>query len=233
MSSRTAAVTLGLLAVLGGGSGCPEPAHIGEYRPKRRDYQSPVSFDQHQGVRSNGSLFDDRHQGAFLFADHRAMRTGDIVTVRVSEQADAKRGASTDLSRTSDTSLKIRAFLGLLDDLGIGTTEQLGLGTGTSFQGLGTTSRSERLQATVPAIVREVLPNGNLFIEGHRVVLVNSEEHHFYISGLVRPVDIEQDNSVASSLVADAEVEFTGRGVITEKQDPPWLQRGLDYVKPF
>ena len=89
------------------------------------------------------------------------------------------------------------------------------------------------LEATVPALVREVLPSGNLFIEGHRVVLVNNEEHHFYISGLVRPVDIKGDNSVFSSLIADAEIEFTGRGVITDRQQPPWLQKGLDLGRPF
>ena len=79
----------------------------------------------------------------------------------------------------------------------------------------------------------KVLPNGNLFIEGHRVVLVNHEEHHFYLSGVVRPVDIETDNSVTSALIADAEIEFTGRGAISEKQEAPWLQRGLDFVRPL
>jgi flagellar L-ring protein precursor FlgH len=111
--------------------------------------------------------------------------------------------------------------------------ELLHMGGGSTFRGEGTTSRSEKLEATVPALVRMVMPNGNLFIEGHRVVLVNSEEHHFYISGLIRPVDIGQDNSVASHLIADAEIEFTGRGVISEKLDPPWLQRGLDFIRPF
>jgi len=77
------------------------------------------------------------------------------------------------------------------------------------------------------------LSNGNLFIEGHRVVLVNDEEHHFYISGVIRPVDIQSDNSVESGVIADAEIEFTGRGVITDKQSPGWLNRTMDYVSPF
>jgi flagellar L-ring protein precursor FlgH len=81
--------------------------------------------------------------------------------------------------------------------------------------------------------VKKTFPNGNLFIEGHRVILVKNEEHHFYISGVIRAVDIEGDNSVASALVADAEIEFTGRGVISDKQSPGWLNRTLDYVTPF
>ncbi|MFZ4532964.1 MAG: flagellar basal body L-ring protein FlgH, partial [Alsobacter sp.] len=60
----------------------------------------------------------------------------------------------------------------------------------------------------MPAIVRKILPNGNLFIEDHRVVLVNAEEQHFYISGVVRPIDIDQYNSVKSAMIADAEIEF-------------------------
>ncbi len=216
-------------------AGC-KVSHIKAYVPKQRDYKSPVTFEDLDRETTPGSLFSPTHAVSFLVTDHRAVRMGDIVTVRVSERADAQRGASTDLSRASDTSLKISAFLGLMSTLGAvldNGDELLHMGGGSTFRGEGTTSRSEKLEATVPALVRMVMPNGNLFIEGHRVVLVNSEEHHFYISGLIRPVDIGQDNSVASHLIADAEIEFTGRGVISEKLDPPWLQRGLDFIRPF
>ncbi len=94
-------------------------------------------------------------------------------------------------------------------------------------------ARSEHLTATVPAIVRKVLPNGNLFIEGHRVVLVNSEEQHFYISGVVRPIDIDQENSIKSSQIADAEIEFTGRGVLSDNQHQGWLSRYFGWIWPF
>ncbi|MDP6943445.1 MAG: flagellar basal body L-ring protein FlgH [Myxococcota bacterium] len=209
-------------------------SHIGDYVPKRRAYESPVEMAGGDLTTSNGSLFNTAHNGTYLFSDHRAMRMGDIVTVRINERADAKRGATTELGRNSETKLNFDVLFGLIKAAQQATGGNLfEAGSGTEFKGTGQTTRSERLEATVPAVVMQVLPNGNLFIEGHRVVLVNNEEHHFYISGVVRPVDIETDNSVTSSLIADAEIEFTGRGVITEKQDPPWLQRGLDLVKPF
>ena len=85
----------------------------------------------------------------------------------------------------------------------------------------------------MPAVVRKVLPNGNLFVEGHRVILVNAEEQHFYISGVVRPIDIDQENSVKSSMVADAEIEFVGRGVLTDNQKQGWLSRFLGWIWPF
>jgi flagellar L-ring protein FlgH len=104
---------------------------------------------------------------------------------------------------------------------------------GNNFTGDGHTGRTEKLTATVPAVVKKVLSNGNLFIEGHRVVLVNNEEQHFYISGVVRPIDIAQDNSVRSSYVADAEIEFTGRGVLTDNQKPGFFTRLWNWLSPL
>ena len=78
-----------------------------------------------------------------------------------------------------------------------------------------------------------VRANGNLFIEGHRVVLVNNEEQHFYISGVVRPIDIDQENSVKSSMIADAEIEFTGRGILSDNQKQGWLSRYFGWLWPF
>jgi flagellar L-ring protein FlgH len=85
----------------------------------------------------------------------------------------------------------------------------------------------------VPALVRKVLPNGNLFVEGHRVVLVNNEEQHFYISGVVRPIDIDQENSVKSSMIADAEIEFVGSGDLTDNQKQGWLSRYFGWIWPW
>ena len=207
-------------------------SHIGKYTPKRRQYKSPVSFDSKKQKAGNGSLFNPNSSAAYLFADQRARRSGDIVTVVVREEADAQRRAETDLTRSAGNSLALDAFFNLIKAAGLPSTLVNGSAK-SDFRGRGKTSRSEKLEATVPAIVREVLPNGNLFIEGHRVVLVNDEEHHFYVSGVIRPIDIEGDNSVLSSLIADAEVEFTGRGVMSEKLRPGWLQRGLDFLSPF
>jgi len=214
---------------------CGGVSHIRSYTPKQRDYRSSVDLTTRAAETSNGSLFSSTHQGAYLFADQRAARVGDIVTINVVEDANAERGALTDLTRNANASLQISAFLGLvrLLESTIDPANLLSGGQGSDFIGRGSTSRTEHVRATVPAIVKQVLPNGNLFIEGHRVILVNDEEHHFYVSGLVRPFDIAEDNSIDSGRIADAEIEFTGRGIISEKQRPGWLQRGLDLIAPF
>ena len=234
MNNRMTIITLTLLAMSLSSVNCV--SHISEYEPKRRDYQPPVNFEQVGEATNSGSIFNSAYPGTYLFADQRAMRLGDIVTVRIKEEADAKRGAGTELSRSSETKMDIEALFGALSTI---DNESLKEGNllealfDSDFAGSGKTSRSESMEATVPATVRTVLPNGNLFIEGHRVVLVNDEEHHFYLSGVIRPVDIQADNSVESSVIADAEIEFTGRGVITDKQSQGWMNRALDYVAPF
>ena len=162
-----------------------------------------------------------------LYTDARALRENDLVVVKIEEIADAKRSSDTDMTHHSDFNAP----------LGFNNTAnpqfQLQGGFDKRFQGLGTTARTERLVATVPALVRKVLPNGNLFIEGHRVVLVNSEEQHYYISGVVRPIDIDQENSVKSSMIADAEIEFTGRGILSDNQHQGWLSRYFGWIWPF
>jgi len=153
--------------------------------------------------------------------------------VRVEELADARRTAGTDLSRDSKLAADLSAFI-----RAAGTTAPASGGNATAtltaqHDAAGTATRTEHLTATVPALVRKVLPSGNLFIEGHRVVLVNAEEHHFYISGVIRPVDIDQDNSVRSSAIADAEIEFTGRGVLSDNERASPLRKVLGWIWPF
>ena len=100
------------------------------------------------------------------------------------------------------------------------------------IDGRGETTRESRVRAAIAVRVKQGLPNGDLFVEGTKVVLVNDEELHIYISGVIRPEDIEPDNSVRSSLVADAEIELTGRGALTDNQDRGWLVKLLDALNP-
>jgi flagellar L-ring protein precursor FlgH len=215
--------------------GCSVP-HIDAYVPKQRNYDAVASKNQAQAADASGGLWTPDARNAALYSDYRAFREQDLVVVRVEEMADARRSADTNLSRESELSVALQAFLRAAGTQ-VNTTPQLDVTasakSGIDFAGEGRTGRTERLTATVPAIVKKVLPNGNLFIEGHRVVLVNSEEQHFYISGVVRPIDIAQDNSVRSSYVADAEIEFTGRGVLSDNQKPGLLTRFFNWIWPF
>jgi flagellar L-ring protein precursor FlgH len=219
-----------LLTGLAAGCG---PAHVGEYTPKKREYKLPSEAKNEDQPLSPGSLWREGRPASLLFTDARALRTNDLVVIKIEEVADAKRSANTNLNRESSSEAHISAFLGLLEKLNKGKNLDLAGLSKSAFKGEGATDRSEYLTATVPAMVSKVLSNGNLFVEGHRVILVNAEEQHFYISGVVRPIDIDQDNSVKSSMVADAQIEFVGRGVLTDNQKQGWLSRILGWIWPF
>ena len=217
--------------------GCATP-HIAEYTPKHRAAPEALPGQAASSTDDSGSLWATASSGTSSpFADLRALRVNDVVIVRVEEVADARRGADTKVSRTGRfwNSLNFVPLVGpLLAGLGDASVQATGgLDTENSFSGEGRSGRSERLLATVPASVMKVYDNGNMFIEGHRVVLVNNEEQHLYVSGVVRPIDIDEQNSIKSSMIADAEIEFVGQGAVTEGQSTPWGTRVASWVWPF
>lgn len=224
-----------LLALVGWVAGCG-PAHLGEYTPKHREYKLATEGKGEDEPSSPGSLWRDGRPASMLFTDARALHANDLVVINIEEIANASRSTDTNIDRSSNSSAKIDAFLGLLKKLNVSSTDSgfnIGGSSTGSFKSAGSSDRSESFKATVPAVVMKVLSNGNLFVEGHRAILVNSEEHHFYISGVVRPIDIDQQNSIKSSVVADAQIEFTGRGDLSDNQKQGWLSRYLGWMWPF
>ena len=227
-----------LLALAVGGAlfglaGCG-PAHIQQHEKRHREYEL-ATVEAKAVTTSPGSLWRDGRAASTLYTDARALRENDLVVIKIEEMADASRSSNTDLTRASKTDLQVAAVFNRAAGNTAGFSGNAGL-TGSadqSFRGDGSSARSERLVATVPSLVRKVLPNGNLFVEGHRVVLVNNEEQHFYISGVIRPIDIEQDNSIKSTMVADAEIEFTGKGDLSDNQRQGWFARHLGSFWPF
>ena len=162
---------------------------------------------------------------------------GDILTVKVPEISQASESATTDTTRKSQTVGQLTNFFGI-ENHGIGPWKNTGnlINANTpnnDFSGAGATTRTGSLSATITARVMEVLPNGNLAVEGKREIYVNNEKKEILLQGIVRPRDIAFDNSVFSTQVADAKVIYTGIGVVAEKQRPGWGQRVFDYVWPF
>jgi len=226
---------IGLIALLM--SGCVK--HIESYAPRARDWSKIETrgMDSSQEPKpSPGSLFID--DGDDLFAYRRATRTGDVVTVRIDEQSLADGEANTKLDRQSSYQAGITAMLGLMNQLSVAddriTPATMVDASNTSkFKGAGSSDRTTSVQATIPAVVVGRNRSGLLRIEGHRVIQVNQEEHHFYISGLVRRDDINDLNEIPSARIAEAEMEFTGRGSLTNQARQGWLHGVLDVIWPF
>ncbi len=168
--------------------------------------------------------------------DYRARKLGDIVTVVIVEEASASKQASTGTKREVGMSASIPNFMGIettaLADK-IDLNSMVKANTSSDFGGSGTTTRKDVLNATISARVTEVLPNGDLRIEGSRSVRVNNEEQILTLRGTVRPKDINHENMISSAQVADARIAYSGNGVINDRQQPGWLFNFIDKVWPF
>ena len=209
--------------------------HIHTFQPRVRDYKSGA-YERSPKPVSTGSLWHDSSRS--LVADFRASRVGDLVMIRVDESPEAKGDAQTQLDRESSLTMGAPKVLGIAAALqrsnpSVDMSEFLNVLSKSSFDGKGETSRGSRVEASMAARVKKGLPNGDLFVEGTKVLMVNDEELHIYVSGVVRPEDIAQDNSVSSSVIADAQIEFVGRGVLTDNQHQGWLTRFLTAINPF
>jgi flagellar L-ring protein precursor FlgH len=119
------------------------------------------------------------------------------------------------------------------NNLGGDMSKLLSANTDSTYKGAGSTSRQENLNASISAKVVNVLPNGNLLIEGRRNIKVNNEDQEIILTGTVRPRDIGPNNVVSSINVADARISYSGRGIISDRQSPGWLMNIIDKLWPF
>jgi len=213
------------------------PRHVQPFTPRQRIY-APGDYAQKSASAkpTNGSLFSDANPG--FLEDTRAVRVGDFVVIRIDESADAQGDSTTNLSKESNGSAGVDAMLGIVPALkraypDIDPSQLIAFASKAGFVGSGTTERKGQLSGNIAVRVVKEMPNGDLFVEGTKVVLINNEEYHLYLSGLVRPADIAQDNSIDSTRIADAQIEFTGRGDLADQNRKGWLARLIDSFSPF
>lgn len=214
--------------------------------------QDPIFADANPSVdqweSSDGSLWP-KHRAVSHFTDDKAYLKGDIVVVNVIQETKGTSTANTDTSRESSISATIKWLFGFeesVNDLtnytnvaADGTvsdwdpTPLVEASSSNSFKGDATTGRSDTLEATISAVVTDVLSNGNLVIFGSQIVTLNNESRVLTVQGIVRPSDVTSDNTVESSQIAMANIEFSGDGVVSEKQRVGWGTRVFDYFWIF
>lgn len=188
---------------------------------------------QPQATASGYSLWSDSQSA--LFKDARALNVGDILTVNIQINDKASFDNKTDRSRTNATGLtwgaNVTNILGF--DTDTGTSGDLATDSNSSSQGKGTTERSEKLTLLVAAVVTGILENGNLLISGSQEVRVNHEIRILNVAGIVRPQDVDADNTISYERIAEARISYGGRGRLTEVQQPPVGQQVVDLFSPF
>ncbi len=171
-----------------------------------------------------------------LLGDRRASNLGDILTVVIEIDDGAEIRNSTDRSRSGSEGATVGGFFGLGNVIGggdRGLNPNVELGSQSEFRGDGNVRRNEQLTMRVAATVVQVLPNGQLVIQGDQEVRVNSELRDLQVSGIVRPMDISRYNEVPYDRIANARISYGGRGQITDVQQPRYGQQITDRLMPF
>jgi flagellar L-ring protein precursor FlgH len=185
-------------------------------------------------LQGGGSLFSDSAPNLFLFRDFKARNLNDILTIQINESATATNSANTSTTKEGDVSVKAPGLGGL--ERGASALNFANILSGASalnFAGQGSTSRTGQLQAFVSAKVVQVFPNGDLGIEGIKEVMINRERQVLRIRGIVRPKDVTPNNVVLSTAIANMEVIFDGKGIVSDANKPGFLYRLLQWVTPF
>ncbi|MEL7030409.1 MAG: flagellar basal body L-ring protein FlgH [Pseudomonadota bacterium] len=174
-----------------------------------------------------------------FFKDQRARRVGDILTVEINITDRAQLNNTTSRSRSNDEDSNLTSFLGFEGRLsgvlpdGVNPSSLTDFGSASSSTGAGSVNRQETVALTVAAVVTQVLPNGNFVIAGRQEVRVNFEVRELIITGVVRPEDIANSNTIQHTQIAEARISYGGRGQITAVQQPRYGQQFYDIIFPF
>ncbi|MBI4829316.1 MAG: flagellar basal body L-ring protein FlgH [Nitrospinae bacterium] len=210
---KSAALLAALVLMALASCSTPPPPRVEvDIEPEKQNYQK-------------GSLWPGAGKKNMFFADNKAHRVGDIVTVQVIEKTTAINKADTVDERGTDAGLTI--------DTGGANPTQMDFNGGLKFRGKGSTGRSDQFSATVSCLITEVLPNGNMRIEGQRRMKINNEEQYIIVRGLVRQDDITYNTTVISTKIAEADILYTGEGGMDGGREPGWLGKVFNKVFPF
>jgi len=219
-----------VLLLLGGGvAGCTQPATQGQmlaalaHLPGDQATEGPVT---------NGAIYQGNVQGGGgleLFRDHRVWQVGDIVTVQISQNANATKNVSQNLGRTDSVKQNVNNLFGLPTSFGhsSATTKfnpNIDVSTANTLQGSGGTAQNTTFTATVSTMVQRIRPNGDLVIAGNDEVKLVGGKQYIRIAGVVRPEDLS-GNVVSSTQMAEAHIEFSGDGETYLAPKMGWFQR--------
>jgi len=180
-----------------------------------------------------------RNGARAFFHDQRASHVGDILTVNININDNAKLQNETVANRKASNTLGVPNLLGFESTLGrllpkaFSPSSAISTNSSTASDGTGSVNRSEAISLTIAAVVTQVLPNGNLVIQGRQEVRINQELRELTVAGIVRPEDITSANTILHTQIAEARVSYGGRGQLTTVQGVPAGQAVLNKFSPF
>ncbi|MEO0544748.1 MAG: flagellar basal body L-ring protein FlgH [Pseudomonadota bacterium] len=233
---RTCVAIVLLVGVAGCGTGLNEVGQTPTLSPiSLQSAYPPMPKEQFAARHSQTAHVTNsawRDSGSTLFLGSRAADVGDIITVNVAINDRANLDNSSDRSRSNSRSVSLSGSADI-GSLAAGWSGDAAIGGGSTFTGDGSTKRSEQLRFTVPVVVYDKLPTGNLLVSGSQEIAVNAELRLIQLQGIIRPSDIGPNNVISYDRIAEARIRYGGRGRITEVQQPSYGQQILDKIVPF
>src|SRR5580700_10386318 len=240
-----AGTMLSVVSLAGGCSGIDRLSQVGE-EPRLSSIENPTTQPGYKPVQmpmpkpetvsyNPNSLW--RNGSRSFFKDQRAHQIGDLLTVTVNITDQANFANQTQRNATGSGNSAITDLIGAKT---LGAQAQkvlpgslLTANGSTQYDGKGTIQRQESLTTNIAAVVTQVLPNGNLVVEGKQEIRVNAEMRELIVAGIVRPEDIQSDNTIDSTKIAQGRISYGGRGQITDIQQPRYGQQVMDVLLPF
>lgn len=180
---------------------------------------------------SPGAIYNAGYAGRPLFEDQRPRNTGDIITIVISENVNATKSSQANTNRASSAAFGVPVSPGIFGGLFHNTN--LSASGANKFSGAGGASAANTFSGTLTVTVTGVLPNGNLEVSGEKQMLINQGNEFVRFSGVVNPTTISGTNTVYSTQVADAKIEYSAKGYIDEAENMGWLQRFFLNLAPF
>jgi flagellar L-ring protein precursor FlgH len=192
-------------------------------QPSVPDYDATWPDEPEQTQATSGAIFRTGHDVP-LFENAVAHRVGDTVTIRLQESTNASKSSSTATSKASEIGITAPTGLGTQIALN-GAPISLGLENETNFNGTGTSAQSNKLEGLVTVTVAKRLSNGNLLVRGQKWLTLNQGSEYVRVQGIIRPFDIDPDNTIPSYKVADAVISYGAKGALADANSPGLLQR--------
>lgn len=205
-------------------SACSNTVDLAKALPNDPDFAPIMPEEEEERLVPSGSLFKPQYVNN-IYSDSKAHRVGDIISVILSEKTQAKKNAKTELKKESDTSLDPVTGLGGVPVTINGESLQFGIKQDSSFKGDSKADQGNSLSGNISVHVLKILANGNLMIRGEKWLTLNNGDEYIRLTGVIRSKDINSDNTILSTKVANARIQYSGTGSFADANEQGWLTK--------
>ena len=216
--------TLSITLLIAVTTGCSNTVELSKALPDDPDFAPIMPEAEEERIVPSGSLFKANYVNN-IYSDSKAHRIGDIISVILSEKTQAKKNAKTELKKENEFELGAVSGLGGQAVTVNGKALQFGLEQDSAFKGDSKADQGNSLSGNISVHVLRVLPNGNLMIRGEKWLTLNNGDEYIRLTGVIRSKDINSNNTILSSKVANARIQYAGTGTFADVNEQGWLTK--------